>query len=243
VVKPESVKTRSRGPKTTEEPPELDAEQLTDTQRRILTAALEVFAEKGFTGASTAEIAARAGVAEKTIFAHYGSKQALLVKTLAPSTFALLEPDAFDGLFRALRSGRTLREVLTAMMRDRIGMAMKHPNRIKLVIQEAMLRSEVRDSMATKFKEVGPILLPTFRDLQARGELRDDVPLKTILRTIATVSFGISMSRVIMGFEPDLDVESEINRVVSLLVEGLAPPKRRSQPRESRVRTRRRSSS
>ena len=40
----------------------------TEKQRRILEAAVEVFAERGFAGTPTAEIAKRAGVAEGTIF-------------------------------------------------------------------------------------------------------------------------------------------------------------------------------
>src|SRR6185369_11572086 len=45
-----------------------------DTQRRILDAALALFAERGYDGVSTAQIAARAVVAEKTLFANFGTK-------------------------------------------------------------------------------------------------------------------------------------------------------------------------
>jgi AcrR family transcriptional regulator len=46
------------------------------TRQRIL-AALAVFAEKGDRAATTREIAARAGVAELTLFRHFSSKQGL----------------------------------------------------------------------------------------------------------------------------------------------------------------------
>ncbi|MBW2282462.1 MAG: TetR/AcrR family transcriptional regulator, partial [Deltaproteobacteria bacterium] len=48
-----------------------------DTRERILEAALQAFAEKGFDGASTREIAGRAGVPLGLIQYHFGSKQKL----------------------------------------------------------------------------------------------------------------------------------------------------------------------
>ncbi|MDQ6825754.1 MAG: TetR/AcrR family transcriptional regulator [Candidatus Eremiobacteraeota bacterium] len=49
-----------------------------DTRRRILAATREVFAVKGSRGATTREIADRAGVNEATLFRHFGNKHALL---------------------------------------------------------------------------------------------------------------------------------------------------------------------
>lgn len=45
---------------------------------RILRAATELYAETGFRGATTRQIAQRAGVNEVTLFRHFGSKTALL---------------------------------------------------------------------------------------------------------------------------------------------------------------------
>jgi TetR/AcrR family transcriptional regulator len=44
---------------------------------QLLEAALNLFSEKGFDGATTREIAARAGVTEAIIFRHFPTKQAL----------------------------------------------------------------------------------------------------------------------------------------------------------------------
>src|SRR5208337_1966831 len=46
-------------------------------QAKILKAAEAVFAEKGFDGATTAEIAARAGVPKPNIHYYFGTKQQL----------------------------------------------------------------------------------------------------------------------------------------------------------------------
>ncbi|WP_425456316.1 TetR/AcrR family transcriptional regulator [Brevibacillus fluminis] len=45
---------------------------------KMLLAAIDLMAEKGYKGVSTKEIAAAAGVSEMTLFRHFGSKQNLL---------------------------------------------------------------------------------------------------------------------------------------------------------------------
>lgn len=54
-----------------------------DTRKRILTAALDAYAQHGFRGATTRQVAAIAGVNEVTIFRIFGSKQALLAEALS----------------------------------------------------------------------------------------------------------------------------------------------------------------
>ncbi len=49
----------------------------TSSKERILAAAFELFAEKGFDGTTTRSIAERAGVNEVTVFRTFGSKETL----------------------------------------------------------------------------------------------------------------------------------------------------------------------
>lgn len=54
----------------------------TDRKLQVLEAAVQVFAEKGFRGATTAQLAAAAGVTEPILYRHFPSKQALFVALL-----------------------------------------------------------------------------------------------------------------------------------------------------------------
>lgn len=49
------------------------------THEQLSQAALELFAEQGYTTTGTAEIAQRAGVSEMTLFRHFPTKEALLL--------------------------------------------------------------------------------------------------------------------------------------------------------------------
>src|SRR5262245_20949174 len=69
-------------------------------QAKILRAAEAVFAEKGFDGATTAEIAARAGVPKPNIHYYFGTKQQLYDRLIANilevwlDALDLIQPDA-----------------------------------------------------------------------------------------------------------------------------------------------------
>jgi AcrR family transcriptional regulator len=68
------------------------SDELTSAQKKIIEAALDAFAERGFHGTATKEIALRAGVAEATIFKYFPSKKGLLISVLEPAMEHLLAP-------------------------------------------------------------------------------------------------------------------------------------------------------
>jgi AcrR family transcriptional regulator len=62
-----------------------------ERRERILDAATEVFAERGYAAASMAEIAARAGVVASVIYDHFPSKRELAIELLELHGGALIE--------------------------------------------------------------------------------------------------------------------------------------------------------
>jgi AcrR family transcriptional regulator len=59
-------------------PVSLRERQRLQTRETIAAAALDLFASRGFESVTVAEVAARAGVSEKTVFNHFGGKEELL---------------------------------------------------------------------------------------------------------------------------------------------------------------------
>jgi len=77
-----------------------------ETRARIAAAALELFAERGFERVSVAEVAAAAGVTEKTVFNHFATKEDLVY----------FEDQAFeDALLGAVRDRGAGTPVLVAL--------------------------------------------------------------------------------------------------------------------------------
>jgi len=204
-----------------------------ETQRRLIDAALGLFAERGFEGATTAQIAARAGVAEKTLFANFGSKERLYQATLEPAAIlATMMPEAIRTLTPVFDGPHDdLRELLHTVIDNRIRFARAHRREVKLLAQHLLLRPEGLLVLTGAFQErIAPHLMPLMKRLVAAGSVRDDVPPLTLVRTIVTAVIGYVITSVVLLPELAWDDEREIAHLVAVLAEGLvprvAPPRR-----------------
>jgi AcrR family transcriptional regulator len=85
-------------------------------RRRLQQAALELYGERGYDQTTAAEIAAKAGVTERTFFRHFADKREVLFdgETLLSEVLTSAVRDApvgfgpWDTLFRAFRSAEYL---------------------------------------------------------------------------------------------------------------------------------------
>jgi AcrR family transcriptional regulator len=117
-------------------PLELAREAPGSTKGRILAAAEGVFAGRGFEGASTREIAARAGVNISSLHYHWASKEALYVAVVQ---------DVFERLIELLRTTlgalpeERRREVVVArVMRELVAFMADHPTVPKLLARRLL---------------------------------------------------------------------------------------------------------
>jgi AcrR family transcriptional regulator len=79
-------------------------------RERILTAAFEAFTERGYAATSTLEIATRARVSKRELYALVGNKQKMLVMAIGQRAKRLQAPADMP----TLRDRKTLAQVLTA---------------------------------------------------------------------------------------------------------------------------------
>ena len=108
-------------------------QRATDTRERIVAAALAVFAECGFNGARTRDIAARAGVNQGLITYHFASKEALW-KAAADRIFARLG-DEFGRRLEALQDVEPVAR-LRAVARHFVRFAAAHPELHRFMVEE-----------------------------------------------------------------------------------------------------------
>ncbi|MFC5826394.1 TetR family transcriptional regulator [Nonomuraea insulae] len=88
-----------------------------EARRRLQQAALELYRERGFDQTTTAEIAARAGVNERTFFRHFPDKREVLFDGEAALRAALVQavaeaPDGLQPLDMLLRAFRKAGRIL-----------------------------------------------------------------------------------------------------------------------------------
>ena len=109
-----------------------------DTRDRLVEAALQVFASHGFEGATTREIARRAGVALAALPYHFSTKEALW-KAAADRIFARLA-DTFRRRFEGLEGVDTPTR-LRLVLGDFVRFQAAHPELHRFMIQEGIARS------------------------------------------------------------------------------------------------------
>ena len=71
----------------------LENKTMTTKCKRILETSIDLFAKNGYSNTSTSEIAKIAGVAEGTIFKHFGTKENLLLSSIMPFIFEYIIPE------------------------------------------------------------------------------------------------------------------------------------------------------
>jgi AcrR family transcriptional regulator len=184
------------------------------TQERLLRAAADVFARRGYEGARVSDIAAEADLSNGAMYAYFGSKAELLVGALRAHGHRLLKDLVAADPSRSLAelllvTGRSLRrrrdpdgdlvvEALIAARRDED--------------VAGQLRADVRDRTDS--------LVAMVRRAQARGELDRDLPPEAVAHFCLSLAVGTAL------VTPDLhDVgEEEWGSFLARLVAALAPP-------------------
>jgi AcrR family transcriptional regulator len=179
---------------TTPEP--RDRRNAAHTRERILDAALEEFAAKGYSGARTAGIARRAGVNQQLISYHFGGKEGLLRELrgrwqarrakLAPSAPAESFPASFAAALDAtLSDPRSARMVIWRSLGD-------HP--------------DDAEESAQEWRTVAAAAVRRMRERQAAGEIGDRLEpefatLLTFLLSFAPVALP-QLIEAIYGVDP-----------------------------------------
>lgn len=201
--------------------------QMTEKQKKILQAAIEIFAEKGYAATSTSEIAKKAGVAEGTIFRHYSSKEKLLLAIVAPTLAKIIAPFLLLGIKKTIQSPyEHLEDYIRAFLHDRIQFAKKNEKLIRIFLQELPYQSELKKSLKELIgKEVIRLIEKVLRHFQEKGEVRDDLPLQAIILHNASVGIGYILAHLYFLDDMPWDEKKETEWVIELLMHGISKPK------------------
>jgi AcrR family transcriptional regulator len=216
--------TRSRAGKSREPTPKEQTPPPPASQQRILAAAVEAFAETGYAGTTTSEIARRAGVAEGTIFRYYPTKKDLLIGAVGPFLANTMTPAARARLDALLTAEYPSVEVFVrTVAEDRLAFARENPVLVRLVVQEipfhAELREQFRQRVLTLFF---PLLVRAIVRLQERGLIGPIAPASAA-RLIMSSVIGYALPRLFLAPDAEWDDATELAAIAGVLARGLAP--------------------
>ncbi len=195
----------------------------TEKHRRILDAALEMFAEQGYAGTATSEIAKKAGVSEAAIFRHYKTKKDLLIGVVAPILRVVAPALVADVKEIMTRRYADLPAFLAALVRDRTGFVRRHHRVLRIALQELPFHPEVRAIVDEVFvRDIFPHASETIADLQRRGEMMTLAP-ELVMRTIISLTAGFAVHRYFLRLGEPFDEAGEQELLIRLLTKALGP--------------------
>jgi AcrR family transcriptional regulator len=191
-----------------------------DSRERILQAAAELFAQRGYAGVGVDEVAARSGLAKTALYYHFGNKDGLLAAVLERTAAAWIEgirqasgigAEPFDRLDRALAGMRAMLEEKPWVLRLLQILA----------LEVAGEKPEIRATLQSIFRRAQEAIVGGMHEALGVEVPRADL----IARVVLALLDGISLGRHI---EPETisldDAFATLRRVWMLLVAShLAP--------------------
>ena len=187
-----------------------------EKRRRILRAAITVFARSGYHTSRVADVAKEAGVAYGLVYHYFGSKEDLLENVFRRTWSRMLE-----AVEEIERSGVPAREQIAGVARIVLGAWEADPDLVRVLVREVarspQLGREV-DEIAHAFSALERIVAGG----QERGELRTDVEP----RIAAWILYG-ALEEILTGWVFERlpaaagDVARAEEAVVAILYDGL----------------------
>lgn len=163
-----------------------------ETRGRLLDAAVQVFADRGYEGARVTDITRAAGLSSGAIYSHYASKAELLVDAI--------RAHGPDELGRLMASGGRREGLLDVLHRLGASLEQRHQTQGTLLLEAiAATRrdTELCDVLAGSLGHREALLAELARQALTAGDLDDSVSPEVVARFCLMVALGAMVVRVL----------------------------------------------
>jgi AcrR family transcriptional regulator len=187
------------------------------TRARLLQAAAEVYARKGFGGATLDEVAAQAGLTKGAVYDHFGSRENLLTALLEEHLAGQLAEQLalFDGQRIAWERPLAGSENWMARLHER-------PDRFRLFVElwsQAQHDAGLRRRLAASLHRLHEAFAKFATDSAAEAGLE---PPPQAAEQFANVTLGLSIGLAMLKLtDPDAVPDALLGNVLSVLVHAL----------------------
>lgn len=160
------------------------------TRDRILKSALRLFAQQGYDGTTTRDLAEAAEVAEGTLFRHFPNKKAILIEVASQGWVELLT-DLLTEL-----SGMGSYKAVAQVMRRRMIHLHQNADVLKVCFMEAQFHADLRDriqsEVITKMTDVTEAFFQTAMDQGIYRPMNPKIVAQVFLGMFAVAGFSQS---------------------------------------------------
>lgn len=190
-------------------------------QKKIIDAASKLFAEKGYSNTSTAEIAKLAEVSEGTIFKHYGTKDKLLLSLIVPYLKECI-PSIVDEVFNETMNDSitTFEEFLRAFLKNRKQFISENKEIFQIIVKEMIYTEKLKNELFPLLYENGASRFNKVIELfKERGELIA-MPSERILKMLLTFIGGFFATNYVLLNRQTIS-DDEMEDVICFVMHGI----------------------
>ena len=195
-------------------------ENLTEKQKRVLQASLELFASQGFEATTSQQIAKRAGVSVGSVYHTFPTKQAILVAVLAPIFEGTMDTVANQFNDNTFGKGfESVEELVKVTIADRFYFADKNINVIRLMLGQMLVNSVFVEDLKKFFEQQAKqLVLPTIVRHQAEQKIKN-LPIEKILQ-ILFYPLATYIGKRVLGIN-NMSLEEEIEFATEITIKTL----------------------
>ena len=202
----------------------LENKTMTAKRKKILETSIDLFAKNGYSNTSTSEIAKIAGVAEGTIFKHFGTKENLLLSCIIPFIFEYVVPEIIlDFKNVNVKDVYTdFRSFIHNLIYERFNFLNENYKVAHILIAEIFYREELRVQIIDALM---PTMMDSFNHILnyfKSKKMIKDVPNGFIVRTILSNLGGYVVQKYIFNPNGDYDDERELKYIEDLIVNAFS---------------------
>ncbi|KRK80531.1 TetR/AcrR family transcriptional regulator [Companilactobacillus nodensis] len=202
----------------------IEHSKMPNGKRNVLKAAIKLFAERGYDGTSTAEIATESGMSQATIFKYFKTKDILLKSIIEPVIKHLLPEYGGKFINDVSDHSATLEQMIHFIIRDRFNFLVNNKSAVMILISELLINDDIKE-MALEFvnEKKGQFVDVIWKGMQETGQLRDDIDLLFVLRTIASqlIFYFIQTQKLLPGTS-DEKIDQNLMRIESAVIRSIS---------------------
>lgn len=194
-----------------------------DKELDIVQAAEDVFAEVGFTGATTSELAKRAGVTERTLFKYFPSKFDLYKRILSGLLLSTIVPGHMSDLKERLVSLKpNFKDWYISILKARYTAVSKEPKKLKLLLGALLFSKEFSEIFGNLWKtNLYDTSIEAIHYFQEIGQIRKDIDANQIVRASFSLGASFLITKFVLAPKLPMDPNEEIETLFEIFYHGI----------------------
>ena len=200
---------------------------LPEKELKILESAIKVFSEKGFSAATTSEIAKNAGIAEGTIFRYFKTKKDILRGILIQTINLFSTKLVMENVEKILLNpeNKDLKMILKELLYDRMRLVDSVFPMARVVLTEALFHEDVREAIYQNVISKALVTIKAFlKRMVDNGMIRSDIEPEVFLRGVIGHMVLLIGSKKLFSDKFKLeDIDKEFDKMIDFILYGIAP--------------------